>query len=655
MKAKIIAEKNFLARKQSRKVRGVVKDYPNIGEVIESYVKERNVGADAWRRTGVLTFDGNTKVKNKVTFNRIREHLQTVYQCKFSYGTVVQLCVARNKRRKSAERYKGVAHVTCRRARKGFQLKYNPDSHWSNALYKGLNLLQYRDGRYILNINRDDAAGFRLDTMATHRLHRTPAVQSQEALTTYTDYVNRYPSTLQTTSYNFSGTQTTQEVCIGVVKASGVFPKNAAQHAADLAYLQTLPYLSPVFTNPTDDLPKVIECVRVDGGNDEGPSHEEVQFFWTARHIETPTVTTLVTTRSSGASYLNRVELQNGCMALAHANLFIPSTLAGSCLDSTTGKVDPVKFRNNMQLATEVYINRVNGCPCGKGTITVIEGTDSAKHQELRTKVIQFLKGSKQQKALLKGSDPSTYSYIQSVWNIRTNHLVHNSQYVFQLICCYKPECPHPYCKNGYKELPKWFSDGPYVSYLPIPIPDPARPWGSSNCSECGVKCYGHFLPPDIAMLSPSRGMVKPPSVYIKETFDKLKTNPSEQQIIELAKTVLLSPEEVKMWLKHLQTIKENRKQGAIKAAITRMNKRKAKNVINHENNQSTDLVPLNSKPDNVYHCGACNEPYIEYTDIEEQWIGCEGCDSWFHFTCVGIDDKNIPEDFFCEDCVLQY
>ena len=275
LKAKIIAEKNFLSHKQSRKVRGIVKDHPDIGEVIENYVKERNVGADAWRRTGVLTFDGNTKIKSKVTFNRIREHLYSVYQRKFSYGTVVQLCVARNKCRKSAERYKGVAHVTCRRARKGFQLKYNPDSHWSNALYKGLNLLQYRDGRYILNINRDDAAGFRLDTMATHRLHKTPAVQSQQAVTTYTDYVNRYPSTLQTTSYNFSGTQTTQEVCVGVVKASGVFPKNAAQHAADLAFLQTLPYLSPVFTNPD----KVIECVRVDGGNDEGPSHEEIQFF----------------------------------------------------------------------------------------------------------------------------------------------------------------------------------------------------------------------------------------------------------------------------------------------------------------------------------------------------------------------------------------
>ena len=144
------------------------------------------MGADAWRRTGVLTFDGNTKVKQKVAFNRVKEHLEHVYNRKFSYGTIVQLCVARNRRRQSACRYKGVAHVTCRRACKGFQLKFNPDSHWSNALYRGLNMLQYTDGRDLLLINCDDAAGFRLDTMATHRLHQTPMLQGRQALTTYT-------------------------------------------------------------------------------------------------------------------------------------------------------------------------------------------------------------------------------------------------------------------------------------------------------------------------------------------------------------------------------------------------------------------------------------------------------------------------------------
>ena len=116
---------------------------------------------------GVLTFDGNTRLPQKVTYERIRLHLEKVYQRHFSYGSTVQLCVARNKRRLSAKRYGGIAKVTTRRARKGFTLWYNPDSHWSSAFYKGLNSLQLKDGRDICLINRDDASGFRLDTLTT--------------------------------------------------------------------------------------------------------------------------------------------------------------------------------------------------------------------------------------------------------------------------------------------------------------------------------------------------------------------------------------------------------------------------------------------------------------------------------------------------------
>ena len=136
--------------------------------------------------------------------------------------------MARNRRRQSSKNYKGVAKVTTRRARKGFELRYNPDKHWSSALYRGLNLIHYTDGSDILNINRDDASGFRLDTLATHSQHGTPAVSGKNVLTTHTDYVNRYPSSLQTTSYNFTGTKNTQEVCVGVVKGAKIFPKNPA-------------------------------------------------------------------------------------------------------------------------------------------------------------------------------------------------------------------------------------------------------------------------------------------------------------------------------------------------------------------------------------------------------------------------------------------
>ena len=89
----------------------------------------------------------------------------------------------------------------------------------------------------------------------------------------------------------------------------------------------------------------LIECIRVDGTTDEGPFHLEVQYCWTVRHIQHPTAATLVTRRNSGASYLNCVELQNGCLALGHANLFIPSNVCGMCFDPTTGKVDEQRLK----------------------------------------------------------------------------------------------------------------------------------------------------------------------------------------------------------------------------------------------------------------------------------------------------------------------
>ena len=114
------------------------------------------------------------------------------------------------------QRYKGVAKVTTRRACKGFSPKCNPDSHWSAAFYKGLNSIQLKDGVDICVIIRDDAAGFRLDTLTTTKQYSTPSVKGSEILTR-TDYVNKYLSTLQITSYNFAAMETTSEICAGSI------------------------------------------------------------------------------------------------------------------------------------------------------------------------------------------------------------------------------------------------------------------------------------------------------------------------------------------------------------------------------------------------------------------------------------------------------
>ena len=247
------------------------------------------------------------------------------------------------------------------------------------------------------NINRDDASGFRLDTLTTCKQYATPTVAGNDILTTRTDFVNRYSSTLQVTSYSFSSTETVAEICAGVVKApASVHPKNPRQHSTDLQMLEKQENLKGAFINPITGEPKsIIDAIRVHGAADEGPTHEEVRYYWTERHVLKNKLATIVTTRSSGSSYMNRVELQNGCLSRAHSNTFIPSTLGGSCVDSTTGAVDKDKLKENMMLAVEAYVNRVNGCPCGNSVINLYPGAVSTEHQEVREKLLIFLKGTK--------------------------------------------------------------------------------------------------------------------------------------------------------------------------------------------------------------------------------------------------------------------
>ena len=56
----------------------------------------------------------------------------------------------------------------------------------------------------------------------------------------------------------------------------------------------------------------------------------------------------------------------------------------------------------------------------------------------------------------------------------------------------------------------------------------------------------------------------------IREVFERHKDRPPTEDEFEITSNVLISPNEVKMWLAHLQTVKDNRKRGAKIAALTR-------------------------------------------------------------------------------------
>ena len=173
--AKEVTRHSLLKRKVPKRVSRTLLKYPNIGKDIENFARENRIGADSWRRTGILTFSGNVKCGPKLTYKPIKEYLGKKYGVRFGYGTIVQLCCVKNKRKLSAKRYFGAAKIVLKHARKGFSIKFNVDAHWSCSLYKGLDYLQLKDGTDKTVLNRDDAAGFRMDSTFTHKEHKVLA------------------------------------------------------------------------------------------------------------------------------------------------------------------------------------------------------------------------------------------------------------------------------------------------------------------------------------------------------------------------------------------------------------------------------------------------------------------------------------------------
>ena len=126
----------------------------------------------------------------------------------------------------------------------------------------------------------------------------------------------------------------------------------------------------------------------------------------------------------------------------------------------------------------------------------------------------------------------------------------------------------------------------------------------------------------------------------------------------------------------HLKTIQNNRISDARKAAETRRKKTQpqpstqlgstlcdsqpsTQTTLNLQpptlNPQCSILNPQLSKTPslstNEYQCGICHTFYQEFTQVEEDWIGCDTCDTWYHFICAGIDCEAVPERYICTEC----
>ena len=142
------------------------------------------------------------------------------------------------------------------------------------------------------------------------------------------------------------------------------------------------------------------------------------------------------------------------------------------------------------------------------------------------------------------------------------------------LALCFQPGCSHSLCMAGNKEQSCWYQGGPPLTYFPLPVPDPAKPWGG-DCSSCKGQCPGHYMKPQQALLHVQEHGNKdvqsdPPSVILQDAFNE--TVKSGTDI--LAKETHLTVQETVMWLNHLKGIRARRIKGAQKAAAKRAAKR---------------------------------------------------------------------------------
>lgn len=147
------------------------------------------------------------------------------------------------------------------------------------------------------------------------------------------------------------------------------------------------------------------------------------------------------------------------------------------------------------------------------------------------------------------------YSYFKEVWGARNRHTVKDlpHPYVFTLLPCKAKDCPHARCQdNGNSEDGNtWFSGG------------------------LGMK-------------------IKAPSVVIAETLknaDRKGCNLSGEEKLALAKKILLTEEDVEMWLQHLSDVSTRRKEGAKKAAATRRQKNKGHTEGNIKESSGTFYI----------------------------------------------------------------
>lgn len=195
---------------------------------------------------------------------------------------------------------------------------------------------------------------------------------------------------------------------------------------------------------------------------------------------------------------------------------------------------------------------------------------------------------------------------------------------------------------------------GPPISHLPLP--DPQRPWRNQSCPTCNGFCAGHYssVLVDTTDQDALRHVPKPPSTVLKQLFTQLGGSPVMENFIEdAARSVNLSTEETKIWFDHLDTIVQNRRRGAAKAAVTRQAKKvQAQQSTSKQSSQKRHEKQRSDQTDEDSFCGKCGKEYSSTpTCTGEFWIGCDLCYKWYCCSCKGLSEEPVSETYLCSSC----
>ena len=144
----------------------------------------------------------------------------------------------------------------------------------------------------------------------------------------------------------------------------------------------------------------------------------------------------------------------------------------------------------------------------------------------------------------------------------------------------------------------------------------------------------------------------EPPSEVLLKEFNRHHVIPDDSRLKSIAKEVLLSVDETKMWFEHLSSVHENRKKGLQKAARARKVKtsqcKSKKLKAQGENQQAKQTGATESEC-----CATCQkEEPSGFEDDSVNWICCDGCASWNHMICVGLSCDQVPQHWQCLGCV---